>query len=769
MSVPGEAPKHSWFPWVLIVLLSAFAILPALLYPIEEHSYDAATFHVYRGVLFSAARAEGIPYPRWIQPINAGLGGPLFNFYPPLTYYALDILHGLGLSHPIAWRVVVALAIGGAAIGMFALGLSLSGGTWGALAASMSFAYAFPFLRELFERGSPQGFALALYPWALWGLVRLIQAPSGRRLALASLAWAALILTHHLSALFLVPLAGLLALVYVCRYRWPALIALALTIGLGILLSASFVVPFVAERPFVQMDNAVALDYARILENAIPLDKLLRLPPAYDTGLDNNIIGDHLGPLPAWLALAGVLAGPLLWRRRRHWEAALAMSLGLFGLAVIGLQTAGADPFWRLSPVLAYVQIRTRLLGLVILSGAMIAGLLIGRLKGRGQAIAAWMVIIASVILALPVLYPHLQHRYVEFGRNPSVSEVAAFSLRENVPGLTAFNEFLPIWRHRPFTNEEAERAGVLLANPPAGSRILLEERHNAWAEVTLDAPQSFDAILHLLFFPGWAGYVDGEPRELQPMEGSGYTVLASVPAGTHTITLRYEGTRAQRIGTALSISAAVVVILVAVLWRGKASPSVALAHGKANGWLMAGVVLALAVKTLWLDPHTTFLRRASTCAHVEGRGTLVQVRFGNSLRLCAVNAPAGSLRAGKNLKITLYWMAEQPVMEPAHSFVHVLGTTFNPETGNPLWGQQDKQLPGYHPVTRWVPGKLYRDEYEFPVAAGAPAGEYMLEIGWVQPATGSRLKPEMIQAPETMSISPLDSLLIAGIVISSG
>lgn len=56
--------------WLLVLLLPAFAAYPALLQPIEEHSYDAATFHVPRGVLFSAAREEGSGYPRWVQPIS---------------------------------------------------------------------------------------------------------------------------------------------------------------------------------------------------------------------------------------------------------------------------------------------------------------------------------------------------------------------------------------------------------------------------------------------------------------------------------------------------------------------------------------------------------------------------------------------------------------------------------------------------------------------------------------------------------------------------
>ena len=305
------------FSWLLVILLPALAIYTALLYPIEEHSYDAATFHVYRGVVFSSARAEGVLYPRWVQPINAGLGGPLFSFYSPLSYYALDALHALGVSHPVAWRLLVALALLIASTGVFALTLSLFGDATAALAASTVYIYSYPLLREFFERGSPQGFALALYPWALAALVHFINRPNGLRLGFAALSWSLLILTHNLSAFFLLPLFVLVALLFVHRRGWQALWTVLLVFGCGLLLAGVFLVPFLAERSYVQLDNAIAVDYAQIAQNAVSLPTLLGLPPPYDVGLDNNLIGERFGPLPVLIALSGLVAGLALWLKRR--------------------------------------------------------------------------------------------------------------------------------------------------------------------------------------------------------------------------------------------------------------------------------------------------------------------------------------------------------------------------------------------------------------------------------------------------------------------
>jgi hypothetical protein len=339
--------------------------------------------------------------------------------------------------------------------------------------------------------------------------------------------------------------------------------------------------------------------------------------------------------------------------------------------------------------------------------------------------------------------------------------------MEENVPGLTAFNEFLPIWRYLPFTKEEAEQvAGSLFSSFPEKSRIVDESRGINWAKATVDLAAAGDVDLHILYFPGWTGTVDGEEHALMPVEGSGYIRLQDLPAGPHTLELRYEGTAAQRAGAWLSAAAALGLILGAALWRGKRDEAIPPSDLASNGWLVLGLglVAVVALKATFIDGHTTLFRRTSTCADVQGADAGVDVRFEHGVRLCAIELQDRVLKPGDDVRITLYWQAERPVTQQADSFVHLWGATFNPKTGNPLWGQQDKQLPGDHPVAKWTPGKIYRDSYEFRIDPDAPPGEYQIEIGWVQPEAGQRYALELVQAPDGISVSHLDSLLISGI-----
>jgi hypothetical protein len=143
-----------------------------------------------------------------------------------------------------------------------------------------------------------------------------------------------------------------------------------------------------------------------------------------------------------------------------------------------------------------------------------------------------------------------------------------------------------------------------------------------------------------------------------------------------------------------------------------------------------------------------------------------MDVRFGEALRLCAMSPVPPEVRPGQRLTTRLYWTAEGPLGTRLVSFVHLLGAQFNPATGTPLWGQHDTEVPGGLPVQQWLPGKLYRDDYIFDVAAGAPPGPYQLEIGWYPAGSGTRLKPVIEQQTSALSVSDLDALVVSGATI---
>lgn len=751
------------FSWALALLLAGFAVYPALTCPIEEHAQDAAAFHIYRGVVFSSARADGWLYPRWVPTINAGLGGPLFAFYAPMAYYLMDGLHALGFAHPVAWRLITAFALLVGAGGMFGLTLHLFKRAEVGLLCSTIFIYAPNLLKDLFERGSPQGFPVALYPWMLWALLRLGERPSARRLVAASFCWAFMLLLHTAAALWLLPVIGLFLLYLARRFDgrsiWLGLVAVLA----GFLLASFFLVPFAAERQYVQAERNHAADYTRPDLNPLALADLLAPTVVFDTGLAHNGMGVGVGLLHALALVCGSGAACVLWRRGRSADAILAGGAAVLGVATLWLQTGWADFVWTGLPLLNILEFRWRLQSTIGLLAGLSLGALLAWFPRRNRTMLLGLLVVAFIGQSLPSLFPSLLPHWVTFPPDLTPAEAGAFGLQIGAPGLSAFSEELPRWRQFPFTQEEAERvAATPVANLPQGARVMTDDRNALGWRIRVETPSSFMAALHLLYFPGWAAYVDGIRKPLSPMPETGYAQV-EIPAGSHEVTLRYEGTVVQHFADWLTALTVAALLLLLWVWRsrGAAQPRVGVEYLHPHWGLALGILVIVGLKMAWVDTHTTWLRHSSNCQAIKGAGVQTDVWFGDEVHLCGYTISHSALLPSSTLRITLFWQIDRPVTEPAHSFVHLVGTHFNPQSGYPMLDQQDKEAPGYHPLTEWTPGHLYQDTYELHIPAGLSPAEYQLEIGWWEPATGRRLVPRIVGSADALAVSRTGSLLV--------
>ena len=72
--------------------------------------------------------------------------------------------------------------------------------------------------------------------------------------------------------------------------------------------------------------------------------------------------------------------------------------------------------------------------------------------------------------------------------------------------------------------------------------------------------------------------------------------------------------------------------------------------------------------------------------------------------------------------------------------FVHLLGP-FNPATGGPVWAQHDGQpLGGQYPTHSWLTGRVVKDRHVLTLPPDMPPGEYQVEVGLYDLASGMRL-----------------------------
>lgn len=115
---------------------------------------------------------------------------------------------------------------------------------------------------------------------------------------------------------------------------------------------------------------------------------------------------------------------------------------------------------------------------------------------------------------------------------------------------------------------------------------------------------------------------------------------------------------------------------------------------------------------------------------------------FSNGIRFLGYNLEPVEFEPGSLVELTLFWQATKPIERRYKVFTHLLSETYNAETNNFLWGQQDNEpVNNRRPTTTWLEGEVISDSYGIPLNPNAPSGPYQIEIGLYEPDTGLRLQ----------------------------
>ena len=778
-------------------LWAAMALtLPALeplLRPGVGYMADVAV-HVYRTVELLRLWQEGIAYSRWAPDLAFGLGYPLFNFYPPLFYYLAGGLTLPGLDVEAAVKATVALVLLASAAGAYGLARQWLGES-GAMLAAVAYAWS-PFrLREAYFQGDyAQLLALALPPIVLWAIHRLAASGKDRYFAATAVACAGLFLSHNISAMLFSPvIAAYIALLALARPSMrrglPRAIA-ALLAGAG--LSAFFWYPALSEMHLVRVEVLHSGDFDFRRHFPPPLDLVLPSLP-----LDVNAVNPHV---PYNLGLAHlVLALPALWllaNRRLRW-AVLAAAAGLAGSAFMMLPTS--TPVWQAVPLLPFAEFPWRWLGVAALPLAFLVGAAAEALP-RGRALYAAAAAIAIALSLFPHLYP--REPFARYD-NATVADVVAYEVQEGVVGTTSAGEYLPKGvKPTPIpallaayaegrTPERLDRSTL----PPAATAEALA-RPLLGGTWRVSSATAFRARVLILDFPGWTAYLDGRPTAITPEPQAGLMGV-DVPAGEHTLSIRFEDTPGRLFANSLSLAVALLVVAAVAFrrWRPRPSPDTGarqrplpLAEGGGEGsgsgpaiaqserevdprpreqpgaeaglaprqaLGLVGLAFALAVgKAAYVDPHTDWFRAATDLERIPGLERRLDADFGGDVSLLgyAVDRKVGA--PGDTVRVTLFWRALRPVERNHAVFVH-LG-----DDENDKLAQQDKPHPAGVPIRAWQPGQFARDEHVLRLPEDMPPGIFQFRVGLYDQQTIERLS--VVGSPHNF-VSLLEPFRVGG------
>ncbi len=742
---------------LLALALTSAALLP--LFSTELPRSADGRLHTYRIVLFAQHLRQGEWLPRYSPELVYGYGYPLFNYYAPLSYYFGAALRLLGLSETLAFHALLGLALVAGAWGAWTFAAEWFADERAGVLAAAVYSYAPYTLFNIFARGAaPEQLAVALLPWLLWSLSRALRAPTAPALVRLALLYAALLLTHNLSALTGTAMLVVWAVVEIVgRLKFEGgrmtglplahlgLSASALTVGL--LLSAFFWLPVFAEADAVQLTQLTAPATLDFRNYFLTPEQLLTTTFVFDPRLEPPTVPAAFGLPPLILAALG---GLMLWRqpdrltrareagqgelRNGSWPAdsagCRARGAALLALLVVflTLTLAASRPIWESVALLKLFQFPWRFLGPATVCAALLVGALALPITQQGGRREGWLPILTCLALILPSFSWTFVTRFPP--AQPAVEDIFAREIEAGGLGLTSAGEFLPIgvkqlpapdpaWAEAAARNiaERLDRSSL-----PPGVTVQSSQTMRLAAEARFESAQPFEATFRWFYFPGWQAEVDGRPAPIRAAEPSGFITVA-VPAGAHTVRVFFGDTPLRRLAAALSLLGCIGLPMLMVFARSAGASSLRPAP-RALPPAFCVLFLALFLLRVSLEHFDSPWRRSRFDGQaVSGAAQTLDLNFGDRLRLVGFDPPAPT-PADHPLTFTLYWT----LLGPADADYSIAAQLWDAE--GHIVGQQDSQHPNGAPTRRWLAGNYAADAHMLKPYPGTPAGEYRLMVG---------------------------------------
>ncbi len=568
---------------LLVLFLSLIACLPLLAGdgPINTRGGGDSPFLLVRLHQLVANLRAGIFPARWMPDAAYGLGYPFFNFYASLPYYIAALFKLLGFGFIWAIKLTQLWGFVAAAASMYLLGRRLFKREASAILAAVAYTYAPYHLVNVYVRGDAlsEFYAFVFYPLIFWALLRLRELHSAGRVALLALAYSGLILTHNVSALIFSAFVGLWLIAYglsstedrraTIRYLLYAISGLAL----GLAISAWYWLPALLEGNYVQLEHQTTgyLNYSNHFRGL----NLVQPSLLFDYAVVPGQTPFAMGLAQAVLALLGVAVIIVWWIKRRRPETQSAFLVAGLALSTF-LITPLSRPLWDNVPLLPFVQFPWRFLSVQAFFASLAIAYwgvpnLLGAWRNEPErvrdsnALTCWLAgVVGAVLLAASML--GLKPEYLPIGEEDvTVERLMLYEYFTANIGTTIRHEYLPRWVvPRPYTSEVLLRNGekppplVMTGEVKAAELLWRKPAAEGWA-IEVTSPQASLAF-HTYYFPGWRAYVDGQPREVQPVENLGYIGL-DLDQGEHQVVLRLERTPLRALAEGVSLVAALVII----------------------------------------------------------------------------------------------------------------------------------------------------------------------------------------------------------------
>ncbi len=375
-----EVPRQrSWktpilvsIAWGCLLSLYVCRVFFRLEYGEFFENHDGDSYGV-RLIEFRDCLAHGFWLPQWCSHFRGGLGAPFFSYYQPLFFYVASLTpSSWPVAHQLGATVSVFSVVG--YLGILWLVSHRFGVAAGTLAAT--FLLTAPYIHtELYIRGDLSEYAaMMLVPGLLAALLQFCEQPSRPIGIVGALLAASVVMTHPAVALVTYGLiACWLIAIAVVQRNWLGTLRGFALLALGVGLSAVYWLPVFLESQYSSVEkmwNGTVFDgyyhYSR---------HFVSLPSLVNSAVTETPIPVKLGSYQTVIAVVGALMAFWKWTRWSHHQrhtTGLCLFLLSAGLFLMIPQSAF---LWAVLPLMGRIQFPWRLLTLVSLAMAGVAGI----------------------------------------------------------------------------------------------------------------------------------------------------------------------------------------------------------------------------------------------------------------------------------------------------------------------------------------------------------------------------------------------------------
>ncbi len=740
-------------PLIFIVLLSILLTSPLWQQDGIPHTADAH-YHIHRSAAMQRAFEQGVFWPRWFPSSSHGRGAPTFHYYSPGLYWLVGAVHatGIGLDQALTLLVTAAFILSGWGIYAWLRHTFSPIASLASIATYLGMPHIYS--RTFLSSGDyPQLLAFLLFPVCLWAFTSLYKQMRIRYWLAAVISLTVLVFSHQQQAMIGAGALLLYCLLLTAGYRrFDGLVRCAIAALLAALLSAGYWLPALGDLPLIRMDSALQ-DEGYFGNNFLTWETLFSVQPFiwdYRAGNPLSLPYNTFGSAQ-WLAAGLGFASVLIWPRAKK-KLAWCITGILFTLGILTLTLPTSTKLWNTLSGLAFLQYPFRLLPVAVLGVLPAAAAAVDVWPNRLRWLSSFVLILASLILPFPYLFPAL-------ATQSTIVSTKSLSAEESQKRGVGVESLMP---------RDADRDIALgYRSEPKATTLTWRTPHEAVADLS---EQSEPMLLRLHFHPGWSA---GNRAKLTSGP-SGFVQVTDLRNPDRPLEIRWEGTVWQHRGERLSLLGlfACSVGLLYLVWRRKMSlqtqtratqeehdKNLQTTHSPKGRWALVGLVFSLVIVRYAISWSNTFpflyhSPPGQLAFSTEGQPTTLGDENTNQMTLLGwelLSSPTP--KPGDTIIVRLFWQPHGRITEELSSFVHL----YIPATKR-SWAVENYGI-SRSSVKIWSPDKYYVETMSLLIPTDVPPITYSLVAGLVS-SSGERLavpgSADGIVQLRTMAVSPI-------------